>query len=96
MEKYIKIQQETYEMFTKVLTYINNLEDEHRELYNRKDSKDYRRDLEWLEAKISAVRELFDIAAHNSEYVLEYDDLYERWTIRLDLRNYLLANGEDS
>lgn len=92
----IKIPQETCEAFTKVLTYINNLEREHCELNNRNDGKDYRQDLEWLEAKVCAVREMFDVMIRDSGYVMEYDDLYERWTIRLDLGNVLLTSKEDS
>lgn len=92
----IKIPKETCEMLTKVLTYINHLENGYRKLNDLNDGKDHRQDLEWLEAKVSAAREMFDIMICNSECVLEYDDLHERWTIRLDLGNKLLANEEDS
>lgn len=92
----ILIPKEIRERFIKVLTYINDLEAEWCELNNRNDGKDYRQDLEWLEGKVGAVKAMFDIMACDSGYVLEYDTLHERWTIRVDLGNELLTSKEDS
>lgn len=91
----IKIPNETCEAYKKVLTYINKLEDEHRELNAQNNGKDYSKDLDWLEAKVCAVNELFDLLNNNPSTILVYDNVRERWTIHFDIGSALL-DKEDS
>lgn len=76
---------ETYKRFQEILDYMNALEKEYRQLYNFGDHKSVE-DREWVLAKISGARDMFDMLNNRPELHLVLDDEDGfTWKFQLDI-----------
>lgn len=97
----LHISDETYKRFADILDYMNKLEREYKQLYNLDDEKSVE-DREWVWAKITGAKYMFDMLNNRPELHLVLDDEDNfTWKFQIDLsafKHVILPNRveEDS